>query len=74
MFFLTDGPHLFYCNIRNKKIIDEIPFSKDMTFEIIDFRRFYIFTPILKYKLKDENLCSVEWCSKINEVKEFYFR
>ena len=51
LFFLTEGPHLFYCNIRNKKIIDDIPFSKDMTVETFDLRKFYIFTLKVKYKL-----------------------
>lgn len=74
MFFLTEGPHLFYCNIRNKKIIDDIPFSKDMTVETFDLRKFYIFTLKVKYKLRDEDFCSDDWCTKIIKVKEFYFK
>ena len=73
-FFLTEGPHLFYIDVENMQFKGDVPWSKDMKCEIKNFQIFFIYTPKRKYYLIDESSCAVEWCKKIMEVKNYYFK
>jgi len=73
MFLLTEGPHLYYVDPSAMVLKGEIPWSATLKTEIRDFRIFFVHVPGRIYYLIDPDSTSKDWCSAIDEVKQYYY-
>jgi len=73
MFLLTEGPHLYYVDPSAMVLKGEIPWSSTLKTEIRDFRIFFVHVPGRIYYLIDPDSTSKDWCSAIDEVKQYYY-
>lgn len=74
MFLLTEGPHLFYVDVDNMTLKDEVPWSNLLELELKNDKLFFIYVPNCTYYLEDPTAQASEWVKHIGLVKNFYFK
>ncbi|ODM93554.1 3-phosphoinositide-dependent protein kinase 1 [Orchesella cincta] len=73
LLFLTEGPHLYYCEPSTLNLKGEIPWSKQLRPEAKDFKIFFVHTPNRTYYLEDQGGFALEWCRAINDMHQYVY-
>ncbi|KAK9502611.1 hypothetical protein O3M35_011349 [Rhynocoris fuscipes] len=73
MFFLTEGPHLYYADPDSMILKGEVPWSPSMTAEPKTFKILFIHTPNRNYLLEDTGGYALGWVKAIQEMKTYTY-
>ncbi|CAL8132568.1 unnamed protein product [Orchesella dallaii] len=73
LLFLTEGPHLFYCEPSTLNLKGEIPWSRQLKPETKDFKIFFVHTPNRTYYLEDPGGYALDWVRAINEMHQHVY-
>ncbi|KNC47759.1 AGC/PDK1 protein kinase [Thecamonas trahens ATCC 50062] len=68
MLFLTDKPRLFYVDPKKNVVKGEIPWSGDLSPELVSAKKFRIHVPDRSYNLSDPDATASEWVEAIGDL------